>query len=100
MRSTASAYGDKAPDYSLNTISWHWQSEFLGVFAPKLTMQFRHICTAYSRKSQRGAPTARLALSFWRVLAENTQTPRANVERDTYLGLFKLQGRTRSWPNC
>jgi nucleoside-diphosphate-sugar epimerase len=26
------------------------------------------------------------------------ETPRANVERDTCLGLIKLQGRIRSWP--
>lgn len=76
-----SAYGDRAPDYSLNTISRHWQSEFLGVFAPKLTMQFRHSCTAYCRKSQRGAPTARLSISLRLFLPENTQIERAQIDR-------------------
>ena len=28
------------------------------------------------------------------------EPPRANVERDTCLGLFKLQDRTRSWSHC
>lgn len=44
---------------------------------------------------QRVLPISEDTMFKWRLLAS-----RANVERDTCLGLFKLQGRTHSWSHC